>query len=422
MARARADRSWRPDADERPRALLGVWSAFLFNICLVLLPLASAFALATVARDHLYSYDLTPATQAAVRGRIERIASNLILIDFDRRRQWDEMIATELMKGDVAAARGFLLCAPAMLSSTDADQLNRNLHSNASDVDIEAAALDLLTPGTRTRYIANVPLLSRRSASGLSTTRALDPPINLGDARDFELLANSMLGDSDSDPLHFTLTGLGLGLGGALTPRMQAGAAALIAASRSPDFNPVFADEITTLVSAAAPAAAFRSAALTRAQGGADPASYPVASVAFRASIDPQRLAVAETVLDEIGAMSDATSLEGATLLLTHARSMRDLPRLRLVAQAAGDRATAVAKNAPHDGRLPGAARGVLSFNRDLMLSLLLAAAAAIGLAFTATATGLEALRRTFGYLRRDANADDDHDLVQSFDAPWRTL
>ncbi|MEJ0059513.1 MAG: hypothetical protein WDM79_08065 [Terricaulis sp.] len=59
----------------------------------------------------------------------------------------------------------------------------------------------------------------------------------LGDARDFELLAGAMMADADSDPLHFTLTGLGLGLGGALTPRMSAGASALLAASRRTRFR-----------------------------------------------------------------------------------------------------------------------------------------------------------------------------------------
>ncbi|MEJ0059512.1 MAG: hypothetical protein WDM79_08060 [Terricaulis sp.] len=46
-----------------------------------------------------------------------------------------------------------------------------------------------------------------------------------------------------------------------------------------------------------------------------------------------------KAILDELGAMSEATSPAGAALLITHARSLSDLPRLRLVAQAAGDRA-----------------------------------------------------------------------------------
>ncbi|HVY83941.1 MAG TPA: hypothetical protein VG943_02320 [Caulobacterales bacterium] len=404
--------------------MLGVWSAFLFNICLALLPLASAFALVTVSRDHLYTYEATPALAQDVRNRVERLASTLIPLDFDRRRQWDDMVAIELVKGDISAARGFLLSARTMLPARDADQLNRSLHSNATDADIETAALDFLTPGTRARYESSVPLLSRRSASGLATTRAAERLTPLGDARDFELLAGSMMGDADSDPLHFTLTGLGLGLGGPLTPRMSEGASALIEASRDPNFGGQFAEEITNVIGAAAPADRFRSEALARAHDGADPASYPIAAPAFRAAIDPVRAAAAKAVLDQIGAMSEASSPSGAALLLTHARSIRDLPRLQLIALAAGDRATAVAKNAPHDGRLPAAAHGVLKFSNELLSMLGFVALAAIGLIFSTAATAIEAAQRAWRSVRaehfvvRTARGD----LVESFDAPWRTL
>jgi len=421
----RTSASWRADPDEPRRAPLGLWSAVLFNICAALLPLAASYAFTTVARDHLYSYALTPASQQAVRDRVEHLAGGLISLDFDRRRQWEDMIAMELVKGDVSAARGFLLSARAMLSSRDADQLNRALHSNATDADIEAAALDLLTPGTRARYEANVPLLSRRSASGVATTRVMTPPEPLGDARDFELMASSMLADADSDPLHFTLTGLGLGLGGALTPRMQAGASALLAASRDSNFDGEFAQEITARIGAAAPADVFRSEALARVHGSTDPASYPISSAAFRAAVahDPERLAAAEAVLDQVGEMSDATTPAGAALLLTHARSMRDLPRLHLIAEAAGDRAVAVAKNAPHDGRLPAAAHGSLKMTRDLLFALAAVAFAALGMLIAASATVFEAIQRLLSDLRHGGRIKTAHDdLVQSFDAPWRTL
>src|SRR5262249_50040721 len=160
----------------------------------------------------------------------------------------------------------------AMLASRDADQINHTLHGSTNDADIELAALDLLTPGARARYETNVPLLSRRTASGVSTTRPVTPPESLGDARDFELMASSMLADSDSDPLHFTITGLGLGLGGALTPRMQAGASALLAASRDSNFDGAFAQEITAKIGAAAPQDQFRAEALSRVHGTTDPA------------------------------------------------------------------------------------------------------------------------------------------------------
>ncbi len=66
--------------------------------------------------------------------------------------------------------------------------------------------------------------------------------------------------------------------------------------------------------------------------------------------------------------------------MLTHMSSLRDLPRMRLVAQAAGDRAAAAAKRLPRDGRLLDAARGQLTFTRDLVAFLAMAGAAFAGL------------------------------------------
>ncbi|MEJ0059514.1 MAG: hypothetical protein WDM79_08070 [Terricaulis sp.] len=162
MARAGPSRGWRPEAHRRaPVAALGVWGAFFFNICLALLPAATAAGFFIVARDHLYTYDRTDASARTVRAKVESIAGELILLDFDRQRQWDDLVAMELIDGDISAARGFLLSARAMLPPRDANELNRNLRAGADDAEIELAALNLLTPGTRARYEATVPLLSR---------------------------------------------------------------------------------------------------------------------------------------------------------------------------------------------------------------------------------------------------------------------
>jgi hypothetical protein len=422
MARAGPSRGWRPEAQRRaPRGALGLWGAFVFNICLVLLPAATAAGFFVVARDHLYTYNHTEASGRAVRAKVETIAGELILLDFDRQRQWDDLVAMELIDGDISAARGFLLSARAMLPPRDANELNRTLRAGADDAEIELAALELLTPGTRARYESLVPLLSRRAASGAAQRREPERFEVLGDARDFELLAGAMLADANSDPLHFTLTGLGLGLGGTLTPRMSAGASALLAASRRPDFADRFAEEITAAIGAAAPADAFRAEALRRAEDGADAASFPIASAAFRAVVDARRLSAATAILDEIGAMSEATSPTGAALLVTHARSLSDLPRLRLVAQSAGDRATAAAKRAPRDGRLQRAASGALVFSQQLIIAMIVAALAALGLALSAGATSFQAIRLVWADLgHKDRRAGGD--LVQSFDRPWRAL
>src|SRR5262249_6417743 len=142
------------------RGMLGVWSALLFNICLLAAPIAGASALFQVVRDQLYSYVYTPSSAEAVRARVERLSRSLIRVEFDRRAQWDDFVAMELTKHDTAAARGFLLSGPGMLPSNEAGEIRRRA-GKGGDAAIELAALNQLTPPTRARYEANVPLLSR---------------------------------------------------------------------------------------------------------------------------------------------------------------------------------------------------------------------------------------------------------------------
>lgn len=398
---------------------LGVLSALVFNICLLLLPVTAAAAFFVINRDQLYAYELSSSGQRLVRDRVEQLTAEAIQLDFDRRQQWDDLVAMQLMNGDIAAARGFLLSARRMLPPQEANQLDRRLRADASDAEIELAALEWLTPGTRARYESTVPLLSRRSASGVGLQLEPAQYSTLGDQRDFEILARAVLQDSDSDPLHFTLTGLGLGLGGEMTPRMIEGAAAVLIAARRQDYPAEFGQDMSTLVATVLPLERFRTAALDAADGG-DTGAYPNAAAAFRAAIDPQRLQALKAALDQIGAMADATSTAGAVLLLSHARNLRDIQRLRLVAQAGGDRAVAAAKGAPHNGELPRAARGELTYTRDLLafgagaLLALLALAAFVG----------NALFR-FGKAIWARFADDDPDgseLVESFGGTWTPL
>ena len=424
MKHFESSRAWRPvRSHAAPGATLGAWLALLFNICLVALPVTAAASFYVISRDQLYAYELSSAGQRNVSARVERLAGELILLDFDRTRQWDDLVAMELMNGDVPAARGFLLSGRRMLSAREANQIDRRVRAESNDAEVELAALELLTPGTRARYESLVPLLSRRSASGAVQPRAPEQFSVLGDQRDFELLARAMLSDAEADPLHFVLTGLGLGLGGDFTPRMQAGASALLVAERRQDFPNDFAEEITALVHSAAPTARFRSAAL-RQEHGADAGAYANAAAAFRASIIPDRLAAVKTAFDEIGMMSEATSVAGASVILTHAHALRDVPRLRLVAQAAGDRAVAVAKGLPRDGRLARSARGELTLNPQLTLLLSLTAAAfagAILLALYAAYLGLKGVfdRHGFGF-RADEDEDEPEggELVHTFSEP----
>jgi hypothetical protein len=375
--------------------------ALAFNMCLLLLPITGAAALLVIARDNLYAYEYSEAGAGAIRTRVERLNGELIQLDFDRLRQWDDLIALELMGDDVSAARGFLLSGGRMLP----DRLARILNRSANDAEREVAALELLSPGTRARYEAIVPLLSRRSASGAAPQRMPSPDISLGDAQDFELMARALLSEPETDRLQFILTGFGLGLAGEPDQRMMHGAAAVLLASRRPDYPVGLQNDIDAVLTAAVPVEAFRAAALASAEGEAA-GRYANVAAAFRASVRPAAMNRARSMLHEIGAMAQAISVQAAADLLMHAGSARDIPRLRLLAQAAGERAAAGAKRLPRDGTLLGAARGDLTMNRDLAITLVFMALALLGLMASVAFKIYEAARP----LWRSAYGDDDEE------------
>jgi hypothetical protein len=400
MKHARVLRAWRPTGTHpSERTPQGVLSALVFNLCMLLLPVAGAISLLVIARDHLYAYEYSEAGARAISQRVERLNGDLIQLDFDRLRQWDDLVALELMAGDVNAARGFLLSGGGMLPSRSANMFNRA----ANDAEREVIGLELLSPGTRARYESLVPLLSRRAASGAAEQLTPAAMVTLGDQRDFELMARSLLSEPNTDTLQFVLTGIGLNLAGDPDQGMINGAGALLLASRRPDYPPAFRDEVNALFARAMPIETFRGTALASAEGDAA-GEYANASAAFRSAVNPQAAAEVRSMLSEIGAMAEATSMSAAADLLTHATALRDLPRLRLLAQAAGDRAAAGAKRLPRDGELLAAARGELTITRELAISLSFTGLALAGLILIVAFKGYQAGRRV--WLRMQ---DDDY-------------
>ncbi|MBL8537732.1 MAG: hypothetical protein JNM59_10055 [Hyphomonadaceae bacterium] len=353
--------AWRPMRARRggARRSQGILSGMAFNLCLFLLPIAAATALVVIARDQLYAYEYSESGARAIATRVARLNGQLIQLDFDRQNQWDDLVALEIQANDADAARGFLLSGGGMLPRRSANVLN-GAH-DATDRELEVAAMQFLNPGTRQRY---QDLIARDRQAPQSDAA-------IGDVQDFDLLARATLDAPENDALQFLLTGYAIGLGGDLSPRMQRGAAALLDASRREDYPQDFGAEVINMLSASMPLDAYRERASVE---DAD------LRAAFQASIVAAEAGRVRTLLDEIGAMSEATSRRGAAALITHGRSLRDLPRLRLLAQAAGDRAAAAAKRLPRDGRLLQAASGELTMNQDLMSALIVAALALAGL------------------------------------------
>lgn len=422
MKHAKPTRAWRPvrarDYEHRRSAPPeGAWTALVFNLCLFLLPMAAAAGVIVIGRDHLYAYEYTQAGARSISARVERLNGQLIQVDFDRQRQWDNMVSMELMANDPSAARGFLLSATEMLPPRTASMLRRAAAEGADDAALEVAALQLLLPGTRERYQSSVQLLSLQPASA----GADETPATLGDPRDFELMARALLTEPETDPLQFVLTGFSLGLGGEMSARMNSGAVALLAATRREDFPQSLSEELSALVQRAVPIETFRTAASVSAEGRSDPGDFDNAAVAFAASINPEAAADVRAALGQIGDTAAATSNAAAAMMLTHASSLNDLPRLRLLAQTAGDRAAAAAKRLPRDGRLLLAARGELTFNRDLWLAVGGVVLALAGLALVVMFSIVQMLRNA-GRAAEDYDYANESELLEISTNNWRPL
>jgi len=414
MRHTKVSSAWRPvGARHGKSAPQGIVGALVFNLCMLTLAVASAFAVLIIGRDHLYAYEYSEAGARVISTRVEQLNAELIQLDFDRYRQWDDLIALELMSGDIAAARGFMLSGREMLPPRYANVLQR---ANG-DAEMELAGLDLLTPGTRARYEERVPLLSRRAESVASVTARVTPNF-VGDADDFELMARALIAEPSTNTLQFILTGFSLGLAGDFGPEATAGAVALLVASRRTDYPASFGVEMETLLNEALPVEAFRTAAMASANGG-EPGAFANAATAFRSAANATRAAQVREALSAIGAASDATSPSAAVDFITHATALRDLPRLRLLAQAAGERAAAAAKRLPRDGRLLEAARGDLRINRELAIALAIAGAALAGLLLILGIKAFQAGRRIWMRMQ-----DDDYgsELVDIGANNWRPL
>lgn len=419
MKHARVSSAWRPVRARGGRHVpQDVLSAFVFNVCMVVMAIACAAAVIVIGRDQLYAYEYSDAGAHAIGARVARLNAEMIQLDFDRQNQWDNLVAMELASNDIPAARGFLLSGAYMLPQRTASILNRA----DNDAELELTALELLTPGTRARYEELVPLLSRRASTVAAQARGPGTVVPLGDQQDFELMARALIAEPESDPLQFILTGLSLGLAGEFSARANDGAVAVVAASRRPDYPVGFDAEMDALATQAVSIETFRTSALASAE--ADQAgAFENAAAAFRASINPVRAQELREALEQVGAMSEAISTPAATDLISHAATLSDLPRLRLVAQAAGDRAAAAAKRLPRDGRLIATARGDLTITRQLAGILAAAGIALLGmlgvLGFKAYRFG----RNTWSRMRDDHEDDYGAELVDMGGAGnWRPL
>jgi hypothetical protein len=373
--------------------VLGLWSAALFNLCALLLPLAAAETIRIVEQNRLYTYEPTEAAARQSRAALERAARQLSRTP-DAARQWDDNVARALIDGDIPAARGLMLLAPSLLPGAQAGQLRADLRGRNTDAALESAALGQLTRGTRSRYESTVPLLSRlRAGDWAGARQARGSFVVMGDAAAFEAQARAVLAADARSHLPLLLTGLGVSLTPNSENTTRDGVAVLQAALEANALQPSFLEALGALADRAAPQQRFATEA--RRLAGAGEPQGPVLFSAFRATLNPRELALFNAMLGEIGAMAEAASAPGALTLMRHARSLEDVKRLRLLAQTNPERALALARRAPAEsGALPRAGRGALALTGALLGPLALTLACLAGIACAAIATSAHAVGR----------------------------
>jgi hypothetical protein len=372
----------------------GALSALLLNACLFLAPFAGVNLARTLSNPAVFGFPPTDAARAATRSAVEALAARLTPQGLSRRRGWEELVARELREGDPHAARGFVLSARTMLGGGAAARINRTLDADPSDAEIAAAAGELLSNETRGVFLHAAGWMAQDDA-------APDPDafIAYGAARELEQLAESWIAGRDRDHLALTLAALNAAFAEQISPDVARGAAALKDARRAGRLHRRFAAALEARARAAFPEARLR-AALAAAVN--DPASLSdggrSVARAFRASVEAAAFAPLAASLQDIGAMVSATSPRGAGRLLAQARGVEDLPRLRLVAQAGGDRAIAVAKRLPDGRALVRAAHGTTTWTSALIADVVTLISLAVGMTAAAATVFANAIVRFFRY------------------------
>lgn len=365
------------------RTALGALTALTFNLSIVALPFMAAALYQTVSSTNLIDYTPTAAakrsTQNALRAEVTRFARP----GEDRKLTWNNLIARELGEGDIAAARGFALSAPALLRGSDAAMIQRQTKSGGGDRDYLIAAVPLIEPSyARQRF---------RAVIGSGENASFDV---LGDAAGTAETANRWRSGETIDYVLFALGGATLGAPDAPADDLRLGASVVKIAKNGAHLSAAFSATLDQEVTAAIPPDRLRAELDSIFQNRENIVDEgAAAALAFTRARVPEAWSRLSDDLRLIGATARATSPSGAAQLLAHARTSRDLERLRLLAEATGERAVAVAKRTP-ERLILKSARGEVRWTDQLVGDIGWTLLAALGLILSTHAALLGALRR----------------------------
>ena len=354
--------------------------AVVFNSMLILLPVIGAQVLGAAFSGSAFSD--SPGIEAIDQTRKnmdEAFASFAPRNPADRYEFWFDVVDRELSERDVAAAHGFLLAAPQMLdrkdvrelmAAADAERLDR------ADDRLTAAALRKLPTAISLKYEeAQVSQRVVDVQSGLAeepdtVVEVADEPAEdqggpeievssereatesrfrlLGTFQDLAENSERWVSGDRVDEIALKITAIGLleaeTADGMSDANIRA-ASILKSALRSRRLSEDFQNYLSARVNDALPDNRLRPA-LEEALG--ELATIDVrterAKAAFVEAIDARGLQRLESDLEQIDRIGTLTSPAAAVTLLEQVEDASDLRRVRLIAEAGGDRAVALVK------------------------------------------------------------------------------
>ena len=395
----------------------GWMQAVMFNSLLILIPVIGAQVVGGAFSGATFSE--APSVEAIDQTRHNMDDAFTAMAprnSADKYKFWHDIVSRELTARDVTAARGFLMAAPQMLDREDVKELMAAANSEITGTEDERIALAAL----RKLPVA----VSERFAEAMGSARNLNTQVDPAEeiaagaepeaeepadetvspivAARFALLgtyadlANHserwMKGDR-VDELVLKITGIGLEQADqpdALAESNIRALSILKSARRSRRLTPEFNDYLTDRLNAALPDSVLKPAL---EEAFADLAITKVrvqrVRAAYASAINPKGLARLETDLAQIDRIGTLTDPSAAVTLIEQVKDSADLRRVRLIAEAGGDRSVALFKQMG-----PGAMRVAdtgVRWTRQLVLQFM-------GL----TAAGLVMFWVTWSTLRRN--------------------
>jgi hypothetical protein len=386
------------------RLPFAAYAALAFNAAICLTPFVAARAISTAYGDKRPAFEPTSealtATRQAMDNRLARLSANA---EDPPRDVWSGFVREQLEANNMSAVNGLLQAAPAMLDGDDGAALRARVvvADETGEGAVLAAALAYLPEDLQDEYerrsASPLALFSNSApASAVASVAAAQPadaipsasltveedgPARfsiLGDLRDLSLTAARWARQDRIDEFAFTLAGVGLILA---DPEAREGASIVLSAKRGQQLDPDFELYLERKLYDAVPPEQLKQVLEGEFQNdyGYGTTGPAVVESVFKSSVDRAAL---EGVLADLRILRDIahdTSAQSAVVIISKVKDGSDLRRARLVAQAGGDRAVALAR---YDGdHLLDTARTVIPWNNALRLQVagLLACFALLG-------------------------------------------